>query len=105
VIAALLDLLADLRPAVTHAAALALGRLGRREGGAVLASLLQTAPSEEVVRAVAGSAEDDDWVRLGQTALRVPALAPVVLEMLDESEEPRAIAVAEGVRRRLKTGG
>jgi HEAT repeat protein len=99
VVAALLDLLTDLHPGVTHAAALALGRLGRREGGAVLAWLLRTAPSEAVVRAIAGIAEDDDWVRLGQTASRVPELVPVVLEVLEESEDPRAIAVAEGIKR------
>lgn len=101
VIAALLDLLADLHPGVTHAAALALGRLGRREGGAVLVWLLHTAPSEAVVRALAAIAEDDDWVRLGQTAMRMPELAAVVLEVLEESEEPRAIAVAAGVKRRI----
>jgi hypothetical protein len=105
VIAALLDLLSDLHPAVTHAAALALGRLGRREAGVVLTRMLGTVPSEEVVRALAGIAEEDDWVRLGQTARQVPELAGVVLEVLEESEEARAAAVAEGVRRRLGMGG
>jgi hypothetical protein len=100
-IAALLELLADLHPGVTQTAALALGRLGRRDGRFVLTRMLGTAPSEEVVRALANIAEDDEWVRLGQTATRVPDLAPVVLEVLDESEELRAAAVAEGVRRRL----
>jgi hypothetical protein len=104
VIAALLDLLSDLHANVTHAAALALGRLGRREGAAVLARLLGTAPSKEVVGALAAIAEDDDWVRLGQTAMRVPDLAGVVLEVLEDSEAPRAAAVAEGVRRRLGVG-
>jgi HEAT repeats len=103
VIARLVDLLTDLRPSVTQAAALALGRLGYREGSAVLARMLGTAPTEEVIRALAGIAGDDDWVRLGQTAVRVPELAGVVLEALEESEEPRAMAVAEGVRRRLGT--
>jgi HEAT repeat protein len=103
VIAGLVDLLTDLHPSVTQAAALALGRLGYREGSAVLARMLGTAPTEEVIRALAGIAGDDDWVRLGQTAVRVPGLAGVVLEALEESEEPRAMAVAEGVRRRLGT--
>ena len=101
VVAALIELLSDLHVSVTHAAALALGRLGRREGGFVLTRMLRTAPSEEVIRALAGIAGEDDWVRLGQTAVRVPGLAGVVLEVLEESEEARAIAVAEGVRRRL----
>jgi hypothetical protein len=104
VIAALVDLLLDLHVSVTDAAALALGRLGRVEGRAVLLGLLRTAPSAEVIGALAGIAEDDDWVRLGQTALRVPELAGVVLEVLEESEEARAIVVAEGVRRRLALG-
>ena len=103
VISGLVDLLTDLHASVMQAAALALGRLGRREGRAVLIELLRTAPSKEVVGALAGIAEDDDWVRVGQTALRVPELAAVVLEVLEESEEPRAMAVAEGVRRRLRT--
>jgi hypothetical protein len=102
VMAALVDLLTDLRPPVTHAAALALGRLGRPEARAVLLRLLATAPSAAVIQALAGIADDDDWVRLGQTALRVPELAGVVLEALEESEAPRAVAVAAGVRRRLE---
>jgi hypothetical protein len=102
VMAALVDLLADLHPGVKHGAAMALGRLGRREGHAVLIGLLLTAPSAEVVGALAAIADDDDWVRLGQTALRVPELARIVLEVLEESEEPRAMAVAEGVRRKMR---
>jgi hypothetical protein len=40
-------------------------------------------------------------VRLSQTAVRVPGLTRVVLEVAEESDEARAAAVAEGVRRRL----
>jgi hypothetical protein len=101
VVAALVELLTDLHAGVTHAAALALGRLGRREGHAALLGLLLTAPSKDVVGALAAIAEDDDWVRLGQTATRVPELAALVLEVLDESENSRAAAVAKGVKRRL----
>jgi hypothetical protein len=93
----------DLRGSVMQAAALALGRLVRREAHAVLVETLRTAPSKEVVGALAAIADDDDWVRLGQTAVRVPDLAAVVLEVLQESEEPRALAVAEGVSRRSRT--
>ena len=100
-IAALIDLLTDLHPGVVHAAALALARIGRREGHFVLTRMLGTAPSDEVLRALANIAEDDDWVRLGQTAMCIPDLAPVVLEVLDESGEPRATAVAQSLRRRL----
>jgi hypothetical protein len=101
VIKALTDLLSDLHEDVTQAAALALGRFGRPGGAFILTRMLGTTPTEEVVRALAGIAGEDDWVLLGQTALRVPNLAAVVLEVLEESEEPRAIAVAKGVRRRL----
>ena len=101
VVAALIDLLTDLHPLVTHPAALALGRLGRSEAHPVLLRLLATAPSPEVIHALAGIADDDDWVRLRQTALRVPDLAVAVLGALEESEAPRAVAVAAGVRRRL----
>ena len=104
VAAALLELLADLHINVTRAAALALGRLGRREASAVLIGLLMTAPTPEVIEAVWAIAGEDEWVRLGQTALRVPELAGVVLEVLEESEAPRALAVAVGVRRRLGMG-
>lgn len=100
-IANLVELLADLHVSVTHAAALALGRLGRPEGRSVLRGLLATAPSTEVVGALAAIAEDDDWVLLGQAALRVPDLAEAVLEVLEDSEAARAVAVAAGVRRRL----
>ena len=67
----------------------------------MLTRTLGTVPTEEVIRALAGIARDDDWVRLGQTAVRVPELAGVVLEVLEESEAPRAMAVAKGMRSRL----
>ena len=103
VVAALIDLLTDLHESVTRAAAVALGRLGRREAAAVLVRMLRTAPSTEVVGALAAIAEEDDWVRLGQTARQRPELAPVVLEMLEDSGAPRALAVANGLRRLLGT--
>jgi hypothetical protein len=93
VVAALIDLLTDLHADIVHAAALALGRTGRREAHAVLIRLLLTAPSKDVVGALAVIAEDDDWVLLGQTATRVPELATAVLEVLEESEDQRAAAV------------
>lgn len=103
VIATLIELLSDLHPAVSHAATLALGRLGRREAAPVLTQLLQTAPTTEVVQALATIAEEDDWVRLGQIAWQKPELAAVVLTVLEESETPRAMRVAAGLRRRLRT--
>lgn len=103
VISGLIDLLTDLHGRVVQAAALALGRLGRREGHTVLVELLRSVPSKDVIGALAGIAENDDWVRLGQTAMRVPDLAGDILEALEESDDQRAMAVAQGVRRRLRT--
>jgi hypothetical protein len=105
VVSGLVDLLTDLHGSVMQAAALALGRLGRREAHAVLVDLLRTGPSKEVVGALAGIADDDDWVRLAQAAIRVPQLAAVILEALEDSEQPRAMAVAEGLRRHLRQSG
>ncbi len=100
--AALIDLLTDLHAPVSRAAAFALGRLGRPEARPILLRLLATAPSPGLIHALAGIADDDVWVRLGQTARRVPDLAAAVLEALEDSESPRALAVAEGVRRTLR---
>ena len=102
VIEALMDLLTDLHATMTEAAALTLERLGLREGAIVLTRLLATTPTQAVVHAQAAIADENDWMRLGQAAMRAPDVAPVVVNVLDESEEPRAIAVAAGVRRRLR---
>ena len=101
VIPALIDLLADLHSAVSCAAAVALGHLGQREGHAVLTAKLRTAPSEEVINALATIADEDDLVTLGRTAVAHPDLTDVVLQALEESELPRASTVANGIRRRL----
>lgn len=103
VVAALIELLSDLHEPVTRAAAVALGQLGRREAAPLLIRMLRTAPSPDVVGALAAIAEEDDWVLLGQTARQRPDLAPVVLEMLEDSGAPRALAVANGLRRLLGT--
>lgn len=100
VIVALIDLLADLHPAVSFQAAMALCRMGRREGAAIVSRALAAAPSAEIVVALAAVADEDDVVRLGQTALSRPELAEVVLAALDDLETPRAMAVAAGIRRR-----
>jgi hypothetical protein len=101
VVKGLTELLSDLHPSVARAAALALGRMGRPEARAVLMRLLETAPTSEVVQALGNVAGEDDWVRLGQTAMLMPELAAVVLDVLEDSEEARAVAVAATVRRRL----
>ena len=105
VIAALLDCLSDLHPPVAEAAALALGRLGRREAAGILLRLLAAEPAPAVIASLAPVADDDACVRLGQTARTHPDLAPTVLAALEESEAPRAPVVAAGVRRALGLSG
>ena len=105
VAALLIDLLTDLHPPVAQAAARALGRLGRREGVAILLRQLADAPSLDVVEALLPVAGDDEWVRLGQAAARKPSLAPIVLEMLDDADSPRAARIAAGLRRRIGLSG
>jgi hypothetical protein len=100
-IAALADLLADLHSSVAHAAALALGRLGRAEARPLLRRLLATAPTPAVIQALGCVADDDDLVLLARTAARLPVLGVAVLTALEESDSPRASVVAEGLRRRL----
>ena len=105
IIATLRDLLTDLHRPVTEAAAMALGRLGHREGIGTLRHLLRTQPDEDVIAAFAPIADDDDAVLLGQTALAHPGLARHVLLMLEACDTPRAEAVAAGIRRRLTVAG
>ena len=97
----LIDLLTDLHPPVAHASAHALSRLGRPDGVGVLTRLLQTEPTAEIVAALAPIAGDDEIVRLGQTAMRHPDLAPAIVAALEDCEAPRAAIVAAGLRRRM----
>jgi hypothetical protein len=95
--AALLELLSDLREEVTAAAACALGRLGRPEARFSLERLLDTAPSSEVVEALAAIADEDALVLLGRSAREHPELVPVVLAALEDSD----LAIAARIRRSL----
>lgn len=95
----LIDLLGDLHPPVAAAAACALGRRGRIEARHVLVHLLGDSPSVEVIEAMAGVADDDALVRLGQLARARPDLADAVIAALDDLDEPRAAVIAGSVRR------
>ena len=97
----LIDLLSDLHTHVSQAAARALGRLGRREGIANLLRQLAETPSRDVAEALIQVAGEDEWVRLSQAAARNPSLAPLVLAALEDTEAPRAAAIAASLRRRL----
>jgi HEAT repeat protein len=99
VIAVLMERLGDPDPAVRLAAALALARMGRGEALPVLMIALRTAPGAEVVDAVAAVADDDAVVALGRLARERPELKGRVLDALDDCVQPRARAVARGLRR------
>ena len=101
---ALTALLLDLHPPVVRQAALALGRLGHREGLDVLTRLLRTEPAPDVIAALAPIAGDDEAVLLGRAALTHPDLMPFVLEALENCLSDRAETVASGLRRRMGTG-
>ena len=99
VLARLAELLDDLDPAVHHAAACALGRMGRAEALPVLVRLLGTSPSVEVVEALAQIADDDAVVLLGRRARASPDLMQPILETLEGRDDPLALRVAEGLRK------
>jgi hypothetical protein len=94
VTAALVELLEDLHPPVSQAAACALGRLGRIEAKPVLLRLLQEAPNAEIVAALAVIADLDGLILLGRLARRVPLLAGAVIDALEASDHPRAAGIA-----------
>jgi HEAT repeat protein len=100
-VAVLIDLLDDLHDSVAAAAACALGRMGRAEARQRLVRLLSNTPSPEAIDAFAHIADDDGVILLGRLANNHPDLATAVLKALDENDQPRAIVVAAGVRRRL----
>ena len=96
VIAALIELLDDLHPAVGRAAACALGRFGRLEARPLLLRLLHEAPTEAVVAALAGVADEECLILLGRLARRVPALAGAVTDALEANDHPDAATLLRG---------
>lgn len=98
VIALLVDLLDDLNAPVSMAAACALGRLGRAEGRAPLLRLLASAPTEEVVEALANVADQDCLAPLGRAARLGGALGQAALDALDGLDDPRAARLAAMAR-------
>jgi len=89
----LIGLLDDLHAEVFHAAACALGRLGRSEGRPALFRLLDAAPSAEVIAAAAAIADADCIVRLGRIARTRPDLEDAAVAALRDIDDPRAAAV------------
>jgi len=99
IVAVLLDLLDDLHPTVRIAAACALGRFGRVDALEALTEALKTAPSIEVIDALADIADDDAVVLLGRVARDRPELAEAVLKALEECRSSLAVKVAERIRK------
>lgn len=98
VIAALIDLLDDLHPAVAASAAIALGRLGRIEGRPLLRRLLEEAPAPDIIGAFGRIADEAGLILLGRLAQRIPGLAGAVLDTLEELDHPRAAAIAAALQ-------
>ncbi len=99
VVSVMIELLGDLHAEVAKAAACALGRTGRREAGPLLLRLLCQDPSAEVIDAAATLGDEEYLILLGQIGRARPDLAGAVLAALEGIEEPRAVAIAESVRR------
>jgi hypothetical protein len=95
----LINLLDDLDRRVATSAASALGRMGRLEARPILKSLLQDAPSEDVVDAVLSIADEECVVLLGRIARSRSALADAALNSLENIDHARAAAIAAGIRR------
>ncbi len=93
-----LDLLQDLHSEVRDAAACALGRMGQPEAREFLLGLLGSAPSAEVIDALAAVADEESMIRLNRLARGDAAFRPAVLEALDAIEHPRARSLAAALR-------
>jgi hypothetical protein len=98
IIVMLVDLLEDLNGAVAKAAACALGRMGHRDGRAMLIGMLREDPSPEVIDAVAAIADEQVIVMLGRIARTRPDLTRVATMALDDIEDPRAATLARALR-------
>lgn len=93
VVPVLVDLLDDLDDDVRIAAACALGRLRRPEGKRMLIHQLRTAPSAEVIDAVATVADADCVVLLARIARHIPDLAGAAQTALEHVDHPLAAQV------------
>ena len=90
VLPCLMACLQDHESKVRHAAACALGRLGRNEALAPLTHLLQQAPSADIIDAVTLVANEDCVILLGRIARTCSDLRQAAIEALDAIEHPTA---------------
>jgi sirohydrochlorin ferrochelatase len=93
VIPILLELMGDLDPDVRHAAASALGRLGRPETRAALIQRLRERPSPAVIEAITAVADKECVILLGRIARILPDLANAARKALEAIEHPRAAQI------------
>ena len=98
VVPVLVELLDELDGDVVMAAACALGRLRRPEAKKTLLHLLRTAPSAEVIDAVATVADADCVVLLARIARHKPDLAASARAALEQVDHPLAAQVLASLR-------
>jgi HEAT repeat protein len=95
----LIELLDDLDREVSESAACALGRLGRTEARPSLVRLLRTAPSPDVIDAVASVADEDCVVLLARIARTKRDLASSAIDALHQIDHLRAAQVLAALTR------
>lgn len=98
---ALIELLGDRDREVSLAAACALGRMGKSEARVALKRRLEERPSQRVIEALAGVADEDSIVFLARLGRLRPDLADCVLASLDDIEHARASSAASALRQWL----
>ncbi len=98
VTAILIELLNDLHPDVSLAAACALGHMGRGEAVPPLRQALRQAPSPPVIEAVTRVADEACMVELGRIVRAMPDLADAARGALEAIDHPRAARLLERLR-------
>ena len=97
VVAALLEVLADLDDGVSRAAACALGRLGRIEALAPLIREIGQRPTAELIEAVVPVADETAVVLLGRLARTRPEFRQAATAALEDCTAPLAARVLQGL--------
>ena len=97
IVAALLEVLADLDDEVSRAAACALGRLGCIEALEPLIDGLERRPTAELIESVVPVADETAVVRLGRLARTRPEFRAAVIAALEDCTTPLAARVLQGL--------
>jgi HEAT repeat protein len=97
----LIELLDDLHGEIRIAAACALGRMGCREGRALLTRMLREDPTTDVMAACAGIGDEEIVVLLGRIGTSRPDLSRAAMAALENVDHPTADKVLEGLHRLL----